>query len=296
MTSPSATVPERVRRAGRVTTIEVLLGVALPFGLIALILWADVLEGPKTAYVGVLTAIPIFSAVFARPWMTAGVGVVTWLSAFTFGHLASDGNAKAQTTRLIIIAIAAVIAVVASWIRVRRDRQLAAALVLAAQTESMRERATTDQLTGLRNRHGVLEAVDALGDESMCVVMVDVDRLKSVNDEFGHGAGDDYIRAIGARLAANVARHDVVGRWGGDEFVLVFPLDLDTATTVMARVVEAVVATPIVFGDDAVAPAVSVGVAARSEGQSFDDVVAAADRAMYSSKRAGSNTVTADSR
>ena len=279
----------------RVTLGEVLLGVALPLALIALILWADVLEGPKTAYVGVLTAIPIFSAVFARPLLTAGVGVVTWLSAFTFGHIASDGNVKAQTVRLIIIAIGSVIAVLASWIRVRRDRQLADALVLAAQSESMRERASTDQLTGLRNRHGLLDAVAANGDGPRAIAMIDVDRLKAVNDEYGHGAGDDYIRAIGARLAANVSRRDLVGRWGGDEFVIVFPLDVEAAITVMERVVDAVVATPVVFGDDAVAPGISVGVASFVAGRSFEDSVAAADAAMYVSKRAGSNRVTAGS-
>lgn len=284
----SGTVAERIR----VTVSEVLLGVLLPVALIAIILYADVIEGPKTAYVGVLTAIPIFSAVFARPSLTAAVGVATWTSAFVFGHIAADGNASAQTVRLVIIAIGAVLAVVASWIRVRRDRQLGEALVAAAQSEVLRERAATDQLTGLRNRRGVLEGIDALGEVHMSVVIIDVDRLKSVNDDYGHLAGDDYLRAIASRLSSNVARTDVVGRWGGDEFIIALAVDLATAATIMRRVVDAVIATPIVFGDDAVVPGISVGIAERPIGVSFDDALKAADAAMYESKRAGSNRVT----
>ena len=284
------------RPSTRITADEFLLGVVAPLVLIAVILYADVIEGPKTAYVGVLTAIPIVSAVFARPLLTAGVGIVTWSSAFVFGNLASDGNVRAQTIRLIIIAIGSVIAVAASWVRVRRDRQLADALVAAAQSAMLRERASTDQLTGLRNRHGVLEAIEELGAVPMTIVVIDVDRLKSVNDEFGHAAGDDYLRAIAARLASNVARTDVVGRWGGDEFLIVLPVDIERAATIMERVVAAVIATPIVFGDAAVVPGISVGLAHRGVGSSLDDAVSAADRAMYESKRSGSNRVTLGSR
>ena len=284
------------RPSARITADEFLLGVVAPLVLIAVILYADVIEGPKTAYVGVLTAIPIVSAVFARPLLTAGVGIVTWSSAFVFGNLASDGNVRAQTIRLIIITIGSVIAVAASWVRVRRDRQLADALVAAAQSAMLRERASTDQLTGLRNRHGVLEAIEELGAVPMTIVVIDVDRLKSVNDEFGHAAGDDYLRAIAARLASNVARTDVVGRWGGDEFLIVLPVDIERAATIMERVVAAVIATPIVFGDAAVVPGISVGLAHRGVGSSLDDAVSAADRAMYESKRSGSNRVTLGSR
>ena len=81
-----------------------LLGVVLPLALVVIILTADYLEGPKTAYVGVLAAVPMLSAVFARPLVTLAVGVITWLAALGFGLAASDGNVPAQRVRLVIIA------------------------------------------------------------------------------------------------------------------------------------------------------------------------------------------------
>ena len=87
------------------------LGLVLPVLLIVVILGADVIESPKTAYVGVLAVVPMLAAVFAPPPMTAVVAVITWLSAFGFGQLASDGNVAAQQVRLVIIALAGLAAV-----------------------------------------------------------------------------------------------------------------------------------------------------------------------------------------
>ena len=270
---------------------EVLLGVVVPFILIGLIIWADVIEGPKTAYVGVLTAIPILTAVFARPTLTALVGMVTLVAADVFGRTSSDGNVRAQTVRLIIIALGSTVAIIASMIRVRRDRRLAEAMVLVAKGERAREQAITDALTGLRNRRGVEEAFAGLTAGPTTIVMIDVDGLKKVNDHHGHGAGDDYIRAIAARLSANLARSDIVGRWGGDEFVLVLSVGVDAARAILERVVARVTAEPVVFDGGAVLPGISIGMAAL-DGGSLADAVAIADQAMYDSKREGSNIIT----
>lgn len=289
--SDDATMGDHLTDPRRQLIGEVLLGVVVPLVLIGLIIWADVIEGPKTAYVGVLTAIPILAAVFARPSLTALVGMVTLIAADLFGRTSSDGNVRAQTVRLIIIAIGAVVAIIASTIRLRRDRRLAEAMVLVAKGERAREQAITDPLTGLRNRRGIEEAFTGLTDGPTTIVMIDVDRLKKVNDQYGHGAGDDYIRAVATRLAANVARTDIVGRWGGDEFLLVLPVGVDAARTIMERVVARVTAEPVVFDGGAVRPGISVGMA-ELDGGSLDDAVALADQAMYDSKRVGSNIIT----
>ena len=75
------------------------LGVIAPLIFIALILEADVLEGPKTAYVGVLSVVPMFSAIFGSPIMTSFVSAVTLASAYLFGLSATDGNVAAQNVR-----------------------------------------------------------------------------------------------------------------------------------------------------------------------------------------------------
>jgi serine phosphatase RsbU (regulator of sigma subunit) len=123
---------------------ELLLGGAVPVALIVVILTADQMEGPKTAFVGVLAFVPMLAAVFARPVITAAVGATTWMAALVFGFVASDGNAPAQRVRLVIIAICGVIAVVAAAVRTRTDRALAAAQVAAAQAEVERRIASEE--------------------------------------------------------------------------------------------------------------------------------------------------------
>ena len=165
----------------------------MPIIFIALILGADYREGPKTAYVGVLTAVPFFAAVFGTPIMTAVTAVVTWFSAFSFGLLASDGNVPAQTVRLGIIALAGVIAVVASYVRQRRERQFQQARREADEAEFLRLQASHDDLTGLLNRRGVYDRLEADEIRDGTVVVIDCDDFKDVNDSYGHLVGDEFL-------------------------------------------------------------------------------------------------------
>ena len=266
-----------------------LLSIVLPVVLIAVILTADVIEGPKTAYVGVLSAIPLLSAVFGTPRSTAFISVVTWISAFTFGHLASDGNVRAQTVRLVIIAIFGVIAIIAAYVRTRRESQLASAMTQAAQAEAMRQQANTDLLTGLLNRRGVIEKLEANKAARSTVAVIDVDRFKAVNDQYGHIIGDEIIRAVGARISGGVSRNDVVGRWGGDEFVIVLELGIDQGTSVVERVFHQVSAEPLSTSVGDIPVAISVGVSEWVDGEPLDSVLARADAALYSAKDSGRN-------
>lgn len=135
------------------------LPVALPVLLVALILVADALEGPKTAFVGVLAVVPMFSAIFGRPLQVAIVGVVAWLAALGFGMVALDGKAPAQTVRLVIIAMSGVVAVLAARHRMAEEQRLRTAEQDAARAAQMRQQADTDQLTGALNRRGVLRSL-----------------------------------------------------------------------------------------------------------------------------------------
>ena len=265
------------------------LSIVLPLVLIAVILIADVIEGPKTAYVGVLSAIPLLSAVFGTPRVTAGISVITWFSAFTFGHLASDGNVRAQTVRLVIIAIFSVIAVLAAVVRTRRETQLSVAMTQAAQAEAMRKQANADPLTGLLNRRGVVEKLAQRTSPKSTVAILDVDHFKLVNDQFGHIAGDEVIRAVGSRISGGISRNDVVGRWGGDEFVIVLDLELEQGTAVIERVFQQVSAEPLSTSVGEIPVALSVGISEWNNGESLDCVLARADSALYSAKGSGRN-------
>ena len=168
------------------------LSLVVPVIFILLILGADYREGPKTAYVGVLTAVPFFAAVFGTPIMTAITAVITWLSAFSFGLLASDGNVPAQTVRLGIIAVAGVIAVIASYVRQRRELQFQQAQRAADEAEFLRLQASHDDLTGLLNRTALHRQFPG---ECRAICFIDLDDFKQVNDNLGHRAGEPQQRA-----------------------------------------------------------------------------------------------------
>lgn len=268
------------------------LGLLLPLALIGLILAADAAEGPKTAYVGVLAVVPMLSAVFATPIITAVVAVVTWLSAYGFGTVASDGNVAAQQVRLIIIATVGIVAVGAAFLRQRRERALVFALQEAAAADRLRTQAETDALTGLANRHGLTSHLADLPDAATrTIALVDCDGLKTVNDEMGHVSGDTYLQAVAGRLAGSLSKQDLIARWGGDEFIVVQQLDVHAALSTLRRMHEAIQATPLSIDGTTVQATVSVGIASWPEGSSFDSALVAADAALYEAKARGRNQI-----
>lgn len=269
-----------------------LLGVVLPLALVVIILTADYLEGPKTAYVGVLAAVPMLSAVFARPLVTLAVGVITWLAALGFGLAASDGNVPAQRVRLVIIALAVAAAVGASLLRERRDSALIEAQREAALADQLRTQADTDSLTGLLNRRGVFHALESSDpDVTRTLAIIDCDGLKAVNDDYGHLAGDEYLCAIAGRVRANLPGSDVLARWGGDEFLVVQDLEVDSALRTLERVRRAISDNPIGIRAGSISTSVSIGVVGWHVGQPLDEALAQADRALYRAKADGGDVV-----
>ena len=268
---------------------EWLLGVVVPVALVVVILTIDYLEGPKTAFVGVLAVVPMLAAVFARPMLTAGVAIIAWLGALGFGLIASDGNVAAQKIRLLIIALSGLTAVWAAAVRIRRENDL-----LEAQSDAaLAERdAVSDSLTGLLNRRGLIAAIESVDPGTVrTVALADCDNLKDVNDQLGHNAGDDYLQAIAGRVRANLAKEDLVARWGGDEFLIVQDLPIDVAMPALNRLRQAISEQGIGSPGSSIAASVSIGVAEWVDGVDFNDAVAAADRALYRAKSQGRNMV-----
>jgi two-component system cell cycle response regulator len=170
---------------------------------------------------------------------------------------------------------------------------------LAARNAELEQLARTDVLSGLSNRRhadDVLRATIAAArrhDRELCVVLVDLDRFKSVNDRHGHAAGDVVLRAVAARLADGLREEDVASRWGGEEFLLLLP-DAPDAIVVCERLREAIAATPVGLGEDiTVAVTASFGWASWRPGESPEALVARADTALYAAKDGGRNRVVA---
>ncbi len=161
-------------------------------------------------------------------------------------------------------------------------------LIDATPTVELRTRARTDSLTGLLNRTALNEHLDAVlragGD--VCVMFVDFDDFKHVNDCFGHHAGDEVLRVIGRRLRNAVRGSEEVGRYGGDEFVIVCTtVDPATVANLRARV-EAVLSEPVHFDDSLWPPSASIGTATSVPGDTATSILRRADAEMYRAKRA----------
>jgi diguanylate cyclase (GGDEF)-like protein len=168
-----------------------------------------------------------------------------------------------------------------------------------ALAEQMEHMAHHDALTGLPNRKMFLEradlAVRAAQDSGIdvAILFIDLDGFKAINDVAGHGAGDALLVAVAQRLRGCVRQVDLVGRIGGDEFVvLVEPVESVAGLVSLAdRLIEAI-AAPVALRGQASVVGSSIGIAVARPGEGADAVLDHADAAMYISKNTGTNLAT----
>lgn len=168
--------------------------------------------------------------------------------------------------------------------------------VTAARNDSdvLRERAVTDELTGLANRSGLRDHLVRMAGSGASVVFCDLNEFKAVNDAHGHDAGDAVLVQVARRLKRTVRGEDFVARIGGDEFVIVAPPDANSDFDMLARRILRATDQPMILPGPIVATVgMSIGVAVLEPGSDPAAVLTLADRDMYrmKSRRA---TATAD--
>ncbi len=173
---------------------------------------------------------------------------------------------------------------------------------LVAAKEALHFQATHDYLSGLLNRSAVIDRLQielarsqrqgtALG-----VIMADIDHFKQVNDHLGHAAGDGVLCEVAHRMMRAVRPYDSVGRYGGEEFVLVLPgCDIDRAVTLAERLRADFNSQPVTTCEGAFAVTVSFGVTSANTDQNgnVDSIIRSADMALYRAKNRGRNRVEA---
>jgi diguanylate cyclase (GGDEF)-like protein len=174
-------------------------------------------------------------------------------------------------------------------------------IVLVLATErSMRihkDAAMTDELTGLLNRRGVLAAAQGLIAQQarkgapISALMFDLDHFKSINDTFGHAIGDKALQLFAATASISMRTSDIVGRFGGEEFVALLPGTLSDAKVVAERVRNAFQAAGATVAGCGLHATVSVGAASGEPGTDIIALLAAADAALYRAKANGRNRV-----
>jgi len=180
------------------------------------------------------------------------------------------------------------------------ERTRAATEVRALQ-EMLRDQSTHDALTGLYNRRFLEESFGReviLAERAqypLSVVMADLDHFKAVNDRDGHLAGDAVLRVFGGLLKDSARASDIVCRYGGEEFLLVFPhMTREQAAGRAEELRRRLAATEVHHGTARIAVTASFGVASFPlDGRTCDELVAAADHALYAAKTAGRNRVNA---
>jgi diguanylate cyclase (GGDEF)-like protein len=159
--------------------------------------------------------------------------------------------------------------------------------------------ASVDPLTGMFNRRGFAEACsrvierEANAGRPVTVMICDIDYFKSINDRFGHPAGDEILKLFATVVTNNVRISDLSGRVGGEEFAALLPCSLEEGVIVAERVREAFETSGITCEEGAVDTTVSIGVAGGPAGTELEVLLAAADTALYQAKRSGRNRVEA---
>ncbi|PCD00399.1 GGDEF domain-containing protein [Halopseudomonas pelagia] len=164
--------------------------------------------------------------------------------------------------------------------------------------EEQRQRAMIDSLTGMANRAGLQKRMEEeferwqrYGGELLMAVL-DVDHFKSINDRFGHLAGDKVLRLIAQQLSRRLRKTDFIGRFGGEEFVLLMPgTTVEQAASALEALRQGIEESPFHFKTERVTITISVGYTAFKRDDTLDEVFGRADRAMYQAKEQGRNRI-----
>jgi len=169
---------------------------------------------------------------------------------------------------------------------------------LLASQRRLREQATRDALTCLWNRPMILEILQRelprslREQQALSVIMADIDYFKHINDTYGHLVGDNVLRLTAERLLSVLRPYDTVGRYGGEEFLVVLPgCNLETTRLLAERLRQCLAAEPILEGKHRVSVTLSLGIAEWDGQMSPQDLLQSADSSLYAAKKAGRNRV-----
>jgi diguanylate cyclase (GGDEF)-like protein len=219
---------------------------------------------------GFVLMLPILIGVYMRPY-DANFSTSIWVTVFS--------------VELVLYAICTVFVI----FMLVSDRTVAA----------HKNAASTDPLTGLFNRRGFAEACsrvierEAIAGRPVTVMIFDIDHFKSINDRFGHPAGDEILKLFAVVIASNLRLSDLSGRIGGEEFAALLPCALEEGVIVADRMRQVFENSNIVCDEGPVETTVSIGVAGGPAGTELEVLLAAADTALYQAKRGGRNRVEA---
>jgi diguanylate cyclase (GGDEF)-like protein len=232
------------------------------------------------------------AALIARPGATLAL-IVETLAAYAVASVSGLSNTSTARETLAVVGVNLTVLLLLAYSGIvvggiqRRTRDAAIRL------------STVDSLTDLGNRAFLFNTVEREVERGrrfgrgFCLLMMDVDGLKSINDRYGHYQGDIVLRGVAGVIKANLRGIDVAARYGGDEFVALLTETDPTGAWVVAEKIRQVASElSLEAGGQRITTSLSIGVVSYPEdGQTADELMIAADEAMYSSKRLGKNRV-----
>jgi len=178
----------------------------------------------------------------------------------------------------------------------QRIVQLQAELLAAKQKLLLQSR--TDPLTGIFNRRAILSQIEIelsraqREEKKLSLCMIDIDHFKSINDTYGHMIGDDVLREVVRRIRAVIRQYDSLGRFGGEEFLIIIPgMEEAVAFKVSERIRLAIGETDFDINESMISITISQGVVTGDGNTKVDELIAAADKALYQAKENGRNRV-----
>ena len=172
--------------------------------------------------------------------------------------------------------------------------------ILKQMNSELEQAALVDPLTELPNRRMMMKRLTHEFErndhqKSCSVAMIDVDNFKLVNDQFGHQIGDNVLMALGKLMSEVLADNGYIGRWGGEEFLVIFTgKNQQEAQTLMEEMRVAVTYLALSFENKALTVSVSIGISQYRDGDNIDALLTRADNALYTAKSKGRNQITID--
>lgn len=274
--------------------------------VILFLAWGYLIGGPgRPLALLLLMVILLFSMFTNTPRQLFRACVLSGLSfGAAMASVAWDARADLNAAAMqlvyacvLLLALSTVSLLIHQMHQLRRQAQ-ARQHELAEALERIRELATHDELTGLINRRRMLELMHTekhrtvRSGRGFCLAMIDIDHFKRVNDRLGHVAGDDVLARVAGAIAAGLRETDIVARWGGEEFLVMFTdTDEDTAERVLLRIQASLSQTCVTEADPSLRVTFSAGVGNHLRDETLTRTIDRADRALYAAKAAGRNRV-----
>lgn len=214
-----------------------------------------------------------------------------------------------QAICLPLIADENVMGIITLWGDDLRESDQAAAVLFSSQVaiaiqkarliSEIQQMVITDELTGVKNRRGLYEKGQQEVERArrfnhpLSLLFVDVDYFKTINDQFGHNTGDELLQQIALRIRENVRDADLIGRYGGDEFlILLVESDLEAALTIASRLLESINEFAFETSAGLISATLSIGVAELNDlDADFESLIIRSDQLLYQAKETGRNRI-----